>query len=128
MEGVSKLPALDPEDFANRPSGVTWAAPDYARHFGVIQPEFGFAIERLNVCRVGPAEHESHLSRLGRGFRAAQMRVLHLKRDCDLCDVPRFMAGFTGNSDQVDAEAFVDQKPHEIAMASRRRRPRRTGC
>jgi hypothetical protein len=28
---------------------------------------------------------------------------------------------------EVDAEAFVDQKPHDAAMASRRRRPRRTG-
>ncbi len=46
----------------------------------------------------------------------------------DMCDVSGFMTRFAGNSDQVDAEAFVDQKPHDAAMASRRRRPRRTGC
>jgi hypothetical protein len=43
-------------------------------------------------------------------------------------DVPGFMAGFPGDGDQVDGEAFVDQKPHGTVMASSRRRPRRTGC
>ena len=37
-------------------------------------------------------------------------------------DVLRFMAGFPGDGDQVDAEAFVDQKPHNTAMVSSRRR------
>jgi hypothetical protein len=43
-------------------------------------------------------------------------------------NVPGFMAGFPGDGDQVDAEAFVDQKPHDTAMVSSRRRRRRTGC
>ena len=43
-------------------------------------------------------------------------------------DMLGFMAGFPGDSDQVDAEAFVDQKPHNTAIASSFRRPRRTGC
>ena len=42
-------------------------------------------------------------------------------------DVPGFMAALPGDCDQVDAEAFVDQKPHDTAMASSRRRPPRTG-
>jgi hypothetical protein len=42
-------------------------------------------------------------------------------------DMLRFMAGLPGDGDQVDAEAFVDQKPHDTAMVSSRRRPRRTG-
>jgi len=42
--------------------------------------------------------------------------------------MPGFMAGFPGDGDQVDAEALVDQKPHDTAMASSLRRPRRTGC
>lgn len=48
-------------------------------------------------------------------------------RAADMRDVAGFMAGLPGDGDQVDAEAFVDQKPHDTAMASRRR-PRRTGC
>ena len=46
----------------------------------------------------------------------------------DMRDVSGFMAGLPGDGNQVDAEAFVDQKPHDTAMAPRRRRPRRTGC
>jgi hypothetical protein len=45
----------------------------------------------------------------------------------DMRDVLRFMAGFPGDGDQVDAETFVDQKPLDTAMESSRRRPRRTG-
>ena len=41
-------------------------------------------------------------------------------------NVAGFMAGFPGDGDQVDAEAFVDQKPHDTAMVASRRR--RTGC
>jgi hypothetical protein len=39
-----------------------------------------------------------------------------------------FMAGYPRGSDQVDAEAFVDQKPHDTAMVSSFRRLRRNGC
>ena len=39
-----------------------------------------------------------------------------------------FMAGLPGYGNQVDAEAFIDQEPHDAAMVSRFRRPRRTGC
>jgi hypothetical protein len=42
-------------------------------------------------------------------------------------DVLRFMAGFRGYGDQVDAEAFIDQKPHDTAMASSLRRRRSGG-
>jgi hypothetical protein len=45
----------------------------------------------------------------------------------DMRDVLGFMAGSPGDGDQVDAEAFVDQKPHDTAMVSSRRRPWRTG-
>ena len=45
----------------------------------------------------------------------------------DMRDAPGFMAGFPGDFDEVDAEAFVDQKPHDTAIVSSRRRPRRTG-
>ena len=45
----------------------------------------------------------------------------------DMGDVLRFMAGLPGDGDQVEAEAFVDQKSHDTAMASSFRRPRRTG-
>jgi hypothetical protein len=34
-------------------------------------------------------------------------------------EVLGFIAGLPGDSDQVDADALVDQKPHDIAMASR---------
>ena len=46
----------------------------------------------------------------------------------DTGDVLGFMAGYPGDSDQVDAEAFVDQKPHDTAMVSSFRRLRRNGC
>jgi hypothetical protein len=46
----------------------------------------------------------------------------------DMDDVLGHMAGFPGDSDQVDAEAFVDQKPHDTAMVSSLPRPRRSGC
>ena len=46
----------------------------------------------------------------------------------DTGDVSGFMAGYRGDSDQVDAEAFVDQKPHDTAMVSSFRRLRRNGC
>ena len=49
-------------------------------------------------------------------------------RAADMGDVAGFMAGFSGDGDQVDGEAFVDQKPHDTAMVASRRRPRRTGC
>jgi hypothetical protein len=42
-------------------------------------------------------------------------------------NVPGFMAGIPGDGDQVDAEAFIDQKSHDTAMVSSLRRPRRTG-
>jgi hypothetical protein len=43
-------------------------------------------------------------------------------------DVLGFVTGFTGDGDQVDAQAFVDQKPHDTAMTSSFRRLRFTGC
>jgi hypothetical protein len=46
----------------------------------------------------------------------------------DMRNVPGFMTAFPGDGDQVDAEAFVDQKAHDIAMVSSRRRRWRTGC
>ena len=49
-------------------------------------------------------------------------------RAADMRDVPGFMAALLGDGDQADAEAFVDQKPHDTAIVSSRRRPRRTGC
>jgi hypothetical protein len=49
-------------------------------------------------------------------------------RAADMCDVLGFMSRLPGDSDQVDAEAFIDQKPHDIAMVSSFRRPRFTGC
>ena len=46
----------------------------------------------------------------------------------DMRDVLGFMPAFAGDSNEVDARAFVDQQPHDTAMASSLRRPRRTGC
>jgi hypothetical protein len=37
----------------------------------------------------------------------------------DMRDMPGFMAGPPGDGNQVNAEAFVDQKPHDTAMVSR---------
>jgi hypothetical protein len=45
----------------------------------------------------------------------------------DMCHVLGVMAHLPGDSDQVDAEAFVDQKPHDAAMMSSLRRDRCTG-
>ena len=45
----------------------------------------------------------------------------------DMGDMLSVMARLPGDGDQVDAEAFVDQKPRETAMASIRRRDRCTG-
>jgi hypothetical protein len=42
----------------------------------------------------------------------------------DVCDVLGVMAGLPGDGNQVDGEAFVDQKPHDTAMVSSLRRPR----
>ena len=42
-------------------------------------------------------------------------------------DMVRFMAGLCGDGNQVDAEAFVDQKSHGAAIARSGRRARRTG-
>ena len=47
MEGVSKLPALDPEDLADHPAGIARATPYYARHIAVIQPRFSLRIEPI---------------------------------------------------------------------------------
>jgi hypothetical protein len=46
----------------------------------------------------------------------------------DMRDMLGLVASFPGDSNQVDAEAFVDQKPHDTAMSSSFRRPRRDGC
>jgi hypothetical protein len=43
-------------------------------------------------------------------------------------DVAGFMAGSPGDGDEVDGEAFVDQKPHDTAMVLSFRRPRCSGC
>ena len=45
----------------------------------------------------------------------------------DMGEVLSVMPRLPGDGNQVDAEAFVDQKPHDTAIASRRRRLRRTG-
>jgi hypothetical protein len=37
-------------------------------------------------------------------------------RATDMRDMPGFMAGLPGGNDQVDAEAFVDQKSHNTPM------------
>ena len=49
-------------------------------------------------------------------------------RSADMRNVLCFMAALLGDGDQADAEAFVDQKPHDTAIVPSRRRPRRTGC
>jgi hypothetical protein len=38
------------------------------------------------------------------------------------------LEGWKHGGGQIDTEAFVDQKPHDPAMASSLRRPRSTGC
>jgi hypothetical protein len=38
------------------------------------------------------------------------------------------LAALRGDGDQADADAFVNQKAYDTAIASSRRRPRRTGC
>jgi len=40
----------------------------------------------------------------------------------DMRDVLGLMASLPGDGDQVDAKTFVDQKPHDTAMVSTRRR------
>jgi hypothetical protein len=45
-------------------------------------------------------------------------------RPADVGDVVCLMAGLSGDSNQPNAEAFVDQKPHGSAMLSTRRRLR----
>jgi hypothetical protein len=45
----------------------------------------------------------------------------------DMRDVLGVMTRPPGDGNQVDAEAFVDQKPHDTAMVSTRRRTRCTG-
>jgi hypothetical protein len=49
-------------------------------------------------------------------------------RAANMRDMPCFMAALLGDGDQADAEALVDQKPHDTAIVSSRLRPRRTGC
>jgi hypothetical protein len=44
-----------------------------------------------------------------------------------MSDVLGVMTRSPGDGNQVDAETFVDQKPHDTAMASTRRRDRCTG-
>jgi hypothetical protein len=52
----------------------------------------------------------------------------------DIGDMLGVMARLPGDGNQVDAEAFIDQKPHDTAMVSTRRRARcegfrsRQGC
>lgn len=45
----------------------------------------------------------------------------------DMGNMPRVMAGLPGDGNQVEAKAFVDQKPHDTATVSSLRRARRTG-
>lgn len=45
----------------------------------------------------------------------------------DTGNVMSFMAGLPGNGNQIDGEAFVDQKSHDIAIAASRRRDRCIG-
>jgi hypothetical protein len=45
----------------------------------------------------------------------------------DMRDMLGVMARLPGDGNQVDAETFVDQKPHDTAMVSSLRRARRTG-
>jgi len=45
----------------------------------------------------------------------------------DMGDMPGVMARLPGDGNQVDAKTFVDQKPHDTAMVSTRRRDRCEG-
>jgi len=45
----------------------------------------------------------------------------------DMGEVLSVMPRLPGDGNQVDAEAFVDQKPHDTAMVSTRRRARCEG-
>ena len=49
-------------------------------------------------------------------------------RSANMRNVPCFMTTLFGDGDEADGEALVDQKPHDTAIGSSRRRPRRTGC
>jgi hypothetical protein len=79
-------------------------------------------IELPEIARVVGDEHKIVVAGVGNDIPILPAGT------ADMRDVLRFMAGFPGDGDQVDAEAFVDQEPHDTAMASSLRRPRRTGC
>ena len=79
-------------------------------------------IELPEIARVVGDEDEIAVAGVARDIPVLPARA------ADMRDMLGFMAALPGDGDQVDAEAFVDQKPHDTAMVSSRRRPRRTGC
>jgi hypothetical protein len=79
-------------------------------------------VKLLEIARVVGNENKIAVARVAPTFQSFQPA----RPTCATCwaswpDSP-------GSGDQVDAEAFVDQKPHDTAMVSSFRRPRRTGC
>jgi hypothetical protein len=79
-------------------------------------------VELAEIARVVGDEDEIAVARVAHDIPVFPARA------ADMGHVLGFMAGYPGNGDQVDAEAFVDQKPHDTAMVSSLRRPRRAGC
>jgi hypothetical protein len=61
------------------------------------------------------------------GARVAHHVPVFPASPADVRDVVRLVAGLSGNGNQINAEAFVDQKPHGSAMLSTRRRRLCTG-
>ena len=78
-------------------------------------------IEAAEVARVIGDEDELALAGVARDVPILSPGA------ADMRDVAGFMAGLPGDGNQVDREAFVDQKPHDAATVSSLRRAWRTG-
>jgi hypothetical protein len=78
-------------------------------------------VEAPKVARVVGDENEVAVARVAHDV------PIFPASPADVRDVVRLMAGLSGNGNQINAEAFVDQKPHGSAIVSIRRRRRRTG-
>jgi hypothetical protein len=79
-------------------------------------------IELPKIARVVGDEDKIAVAGVARDIPVLPARAANMR------DVSGFKAALLGDGDQADAEAFVDQKLHDTAIVSSRRRRRRTGC
>ena len=82
----------------------------------------GYRVDFPEVAGVVGHQHEIPFGRVSRDVPVFPAGL------ADPGDMLGFVSGDVRDRDQIDAEAFIDQKPHQASAAASLRRIRRTGA